>query len=98
MDDKCLNCDFARYTVHEGKVGCAYWSAKYHEELGNENKSDDIKNYDMYKSGLRNVWDGWVYLKRRPEKKESEFLGEGIMTNLCTIVDEDAICKKFIQR
>jgi hypothetical protein len=95
VDNKCLNCDYARYTVHESKVGCAYWSVKYHEELGNEDKSDNDKSIDMFNSGLREAWDGWVYLRRRPEKKESEILGEGIMTNFCTIINEDAHCTKF---
>jgi hypothetical protein len=98
LNNKCQSCDYARYTSHEGKVGCAYWSVIYNEELGNGDKSDDMKNYDMYKSGLRQAWDGWVYLSRRPEKKESEYLGEGIMTNFCTIVYEDALCTKFKER
>ncbi|MED3562370.1 hypothetical protein [Bacillus xiapuensis] len=95
MDQKCINCDWARYTAHNGKVGCAYWSVAYHEEIGNNSKSDEDKNFEMYLNGLRDAWTGWVYLKRRPDKKESEFLGEGMMTNFCIIVNEDGQCNKF---
>jgi hypothetical protein len=93
----CKNCDFARYTVHNEKVGCAYWSAKYYQDNGTS-ISDEKRDSDMLLSGLNSVWIGWVYLKRRPEKEESTQLGEGIMTNFCVITGENDCCNKFEER
>lgn len=98
MNQKCKSCEFARYTEHIEKIGCAYWSAKYFDD--NPNTTDENRNTDMVNAGINEVWIGWVYLARRPERKENHDLrlGEGMMTNFCVITDENIKCNKFTSR
>lgn len=97
MNKQCKNCEFARYTPHDAQVGCGYWSGKYFMDHG-EHVTEETRNAEMVQSGIKKAWLGWVYLQRRPEKETSEFLGEGIMTNMCIITNEDDYCNKHEDR
>lgn len=90
MENKCcLRCDYARDVPEEnlkkGFVGCAYHTRE--RDDGNKNSCNCITG---------DVYEGWIYGGRRPYSTiKNPTVSEGLMTNYCIVVEQDACCEKF---
>jgi ribA/ribD-fused uncharacterized protein len=105
--NKCSVCESARRAGAKGHVGCSLWSkeAINFTERGNRTGNLPESEEALYKACVSpNVFDvmatGWVYLRQRPEHKDSSSdTGDShIMTNGMVLVPQNFRCEKYQAR